>query len=244
MSNNVLLSEYEHLSGARGAIARGDKASLNSFLEDIRAAISQEYQANLDQKIERWMDVTRADYWKQSACVEIYIQAKMLYRDGFYEATIMMARSVCEMICYELLDLLSHPFGSREDIERENFRKLSRFLRDDAKVLSSEIFQLLNDIYDIGNGYVHPKTNRMPKEDSRHCLLKLGEALWALFGATSSDIKPGVTIQSAYAAFPEICTSYNFALEAFLTPEAAIKDGIRWGYRAPGSSSPAKRDEI
>lgn len=231
MSENVILMEYEYLFGALRAIARGDQQSLGSFLTDIRADVSGEYQANLDQKIERWLDVTRAEYWKRSPCVEFYIQAKMLYRDAFYEATIMTARSVCEMVCYDLIDRVPHPFGSRADVERENFRKLARFLHDDRKVLPPKSFELLNEVYDIGNNYVHPKTGQKPKEDSRLCLLKLGEALWNLYGATSADIKTGVTIQSAYAAFPEICTSYHFMLDAFPSPEAAMKDAIRWGYR-------------
>src|SRR3990167_8114812 len=110
MGNAVVLQEYEYLIGASLAMARGDRESLDSFLSDIRNDVFGEYQANLDQKIDRWLDVTRAQYWKRSQSVEFYIQAKMLYRDGFYEATIMMARSICEMVCYELIDRVSHPF--------------------------------------------------------------------------------------------------------------------------------------
>ena len=144
----------------------------------------------------------------------------------------MMARSICEMVCYELIDRVSHPFGSREDIECESFRKLSRFLHDNAKVLPLKSFELLNELYDIGNNYVHPKANQTPKDDSRFCLLKLGEALWGVFGASSADIKTGVTIQSAYAAFPEICTSYHFMMDVFISPEAAEKEARRWGRNA------------
>jgi hypothetical protein len=242
MSDKVLLLDYEYLRGARLANARGDRESYNSFLSDIRADVLGEYQANLDQKIERWMNVTGADYWKQSPCVDFYIQAKMLYRDGFYEATIMMVRSVCEMVCYELIDGVPHTFGSRADIERVNFRKLSRFLHNDAKALPLESFQLLNDLYDIGNSYVHPKADQKPKQDSRVCLLKLVEALWPLFGATPADLKSPYTMQSAYTAFPEICTSYHHMLDFFPSPEAAMKDAIRWGYRAPETADSPERD--
>jgi hypothetical protein len=54
----------------------------------------------------------------------------MLYRDGFYEATIMLCRSTAEMICYERLDGAAHPFGTVQDVERRNFRELLRWLRD------------------------------------------------------------------------------------------------------------------
>lgn len=155
----------------------------------------------------------------------------MLYRDAFYEATIMMARSVCEMVCYELLDKIPHPFGTHEDVEKQSFRKLARFLREEANALPQHSFDLMNEIYNIGNNYVHPKANQNPKNDSRTCLLKLGEALWEIFGATSDDLRPGVTIQTAYTAFPEICSLYAFPIDAFATPEAAAKKACRWGHK-------------
>lgn len=95
----------------------------------------------------------------------------------------MMARSVCETLCYELFETTPHPFSSREDLEKENFRKLSRFLKEDVRVLPDRSFNLMNEIYDIGNNYVHPKANQNPKDDSKTCLLKLGEALWSIYGA-------------------------------------------------------------
>ena len=234
MSNEdeqIILQEYEYLIGARAALARGDSDSYESFLSDICKDVSGEYKANLNKKIKRWIDVTRAHYWWQSQSVEFYIQAKMLYRDAFFEATIMMARSVCEMVCYELLEKVPHPFGSPEDVEKINFRKLIRFLRDDAEVLPKGSFDLMNEIYDIGNNYVHPKANQNPKEDSKTCLLKLGEALWQIFGTTSSDFQTGVTIKTAYTAFPDICSSYGFWMDLFVTSEAAEKESRRWDHK-------------
>ncbi len=211
--NNMILVEYENLMRARDARTRGDRLRFSSLVSDISKDISGEYRANLERKVERWVDVTRAVYWKKSRSVEYYIQAKMLYRDAFFEAVVMMARSICEMICYELLDTVPHPFGSREDIEHKNFRQLANYLRDNAHVLSPRAFELLNDLYDIGNTYVHPKSSQKPEEDSRICLLKLGEALWSVFGAKSEAHRPGVTLQSAYADFTEICSSYHFWLD-------------------------------
>jgi len=228
---NIILQEYEYLLGASGAAARGDGQSYESFFADIREDVSGEYGGNLDDKIRRWVDVTRAQYWRQSQSVEFYTQAKMLYRDGFYEATIMMSRSICEMICYEFLDKVSHPFGSREDVEKQNFRRLASFLHEDAKCLPQRSFALINEIYDTGNNYVHPKAGQNPKNDSRTCLLKLGEALWDIYGASADDIRPGTTIQTAYAAFPEICGRYAFPIDVFATPEAAAKEARRWGRR-------------
>jgi hypothetical protein len=49
----------------------------------------------------------------------------MLYRDGFYEATIMVSRSIAEMICSDRLDGVAHPFGSMQQVERKCFREMS-----------------------------------------------------------------------------------------------------------------------
>lgn len=243
MSEQTILSEYEYLLGARGAAMRGDRASYESFIRDIREDISGEYTHDIDRKIERWLDITHVTYWKQSQAVEFYIQGKMLYRDGFYEAAIMVARSVCERVCYEMLDGVAHPFGGRESVEKESFRKLARFLLEEAAVLPQRSYVLMSEIYDIGNNYVHPKSNQAPKDDSRLALLKLGEGLWYLFGATAEDLKVGVKLQTAYAAFPEICTSYHFSLDAFMTPEAAADEARRWGLDVePGYDVPQGHD--
>ena len=61
---------------------------------------------------------TVAQRFDDTAATRAYIQAKMLYRDGFYEATIMVARSIAEMFCYDRLDRMTNPFGTREQIER------------------------------------------------------------------------------------------------------------------------------
>ena len=52
----------------------------------------------------------------------------MLYRDGFYEASIVVSRSVCEMICYDLLSKLQHPFGDLDEIEVPMYRAFVNFL--------------------------------------------------------------------------------------------------------------------
>jgi hypothetical protein len=52
----------------------------------------------------------------------------MLFRDGFYEASIALSRTVCEMICYNLLSKTPHPFGDLELIEVPIFRVFVNFL--------------------------------------------------------------------------------------------------------------------
>lgn len=223
----ILLHEYENLLRAEHARMSGNNEGYSSLIEEIRKDVSGEYNSNIDEKIERWITVTRAMMWKKSQSVEFYIQAKMLYRDAFFEATIMMTRSVCEMICYELLDTISHPFGTRQDMEKENFRQLAKFLFNKAKILPQNSFKLMNKIYDVGNNYIHPKSNQNPKKDSYESLLRLGEALWEIWGATNDDLKAGVNIETAYNAFPDICGSYHFYMDCFVSPQAALEDHLK-----------------
>jgi hypothetical protein len=221
MDTTKVIIDYENLLRAR-ALGSASDARLPGVLEEIRKDVSGEYAANLEQKIERWIDVTRASMWRDAKAVRFYVQAKMLYRDAFYEAAIMMARSVCEIVCYEILSSVPHPFGSPEEVERVSFRKLARFLRDE-KQLPATSFDLMNKLYDIGNNYVHPKGAQNPKVDARQCLLILGESLWALYGFQEADLRAGVTMETAYSSFPDICSSYHFWMDAFASPEDAIR---------------------
>jgi len=61
-----------------------------------------------------------------------------------------MSRSLCDMVCYEWLKTIPHPFGSQEDVEKEKFRKLVRHLCD-TQAISRKSYDLLNSVYDLGN---------------------------------------------------------------------------------------------
>lgn len=230
---SVIVQEYEELIGALGAYTRGDKPSYDSFVDDIRRDLSKEYNGNIDEKIQRWIEVTRVQYFHKARPVDFYIQAKMLYRDGFFEAAIMMCRSTAEMTCYDLLQTVPHPFGPVEEVERQNFRRLLRFLFEEAHRINDHIFALLNQLYDIGNNYVHPKADQNAKKDAGTCLMLLGETTFELYGVKSPQetFQPGMTIESAYSAFPDICRGLYLGITFFKTPEAAEKDAKRWGYR-------------
>ncbi|RZM24567.1 MAG: hypothetical protein EOO88_22405, partial [Pedobacter sp.] len=65
--------------------------------ERISNALKKEYIENSDDKLNRWIEVTAALWFRDVAPVRFYLQAKMLYRDGFYEAAIILSRSICEM---------------------------------------------------------------------------------------------------------------------------------------------------
>lgn len=76
----------------------------------------------------------------------------MLYRDGFYEASIVLSRSVCEMICYDLLSKVPHPFGDIDAIEVPMFRVFVNFLAIpktiERNVFEKHITTRINDLAD------------------------------------------------------------------------------------------------
>ena len=227
-TNNIILQEYEYLLGAAKAQAQGRSEDAQSFISDVKKDLSGEYNANIDDKIQRWMDVTRVSMFYKSPSVEFFIQAKMLYRDGFFEATIMMCRAVCEMVCYDLLKDVAHPFGTAQEVEQTNFRKLAKHLYGTANCISQSAFDAMNSIYDTGNNYVHPKANQNPKTDSKKCVIKLGKILFEIYGVKANHKLTGKTIQTAYMSFPDICKCYYLVMDVFLTPEAAAKDAKRY----------------
>jgi len=194
------------------------------YLQSIRKDLSCEYLDNLDKKIERWVNITNYTYFESKKPVVYYIEAKMLYRDGFFEAAISMARSICEMICYDILNEITHPFGSHDNIEKQNFRPLIKFIYDQSNLLSKKVVDYINLIYDIENNYVHPKSKQNPKKDSRKCLLILGNVIFELYGIKNIENLIGKWIQIAYANFPDICDCYHLGMEVYETPEEAIKN--------------------
>lgn len=48
--------------------------------------------------------------------------------------------------------------------------------------------------------------------------------LWSLYGFREEDLKAGVTMETAYSAFPEICSSYHFWIDAHASLESALAD--------------------
>lgn len=113
--------------------------------ERLRRNLEQQYIENLDEKLNRWLSITKVPYFQDVIPVRFYIQAKMLYREGFYEAAITVSRGICEMICHNLLNKIAHPFGTQEEIENVNFRTLIRFIAT-PKLIERKVFE--NDLVD------------------------------------------------------------------------------------------------
>lgn len=155
----------------------------------------------------------------------------MLYRDGFYQATIMVSRSIAEMICYDRLDCMTNPFGTRDEVERKNFRTLLKWLFENDSLVTQKVFGNLNGLYDLGNNYVHPKAGQNPEGDSLRALHLIGESIFEIYGVKSFDEMIGKTVRTPYADFPDICGGHNFWLTAFTSPQAALEHPRRHSKR-------------
>lgn len=125
---DTIIAEFEELLKVKEFHRDKNWLAFDATHQAVLKALSLEYNGNLKDKLDRWVTVTNARYFKYSLPVSYYFQAKMLYRDGFYEAAIILTRSICEMICYDYLLKSDHPFGDYEQMELENFRTLVKFL--------------------------------------------------------------------------------------------------------------------
>jgi hypothetical protein len=147
-----LISDYEQLFKLKKFYNDKKREPYECTYEQISRSLKNEYIGNIDSKIERWINISRVLYFKDAASVRFYLQAKMLFRDGFYEAAITMSRSICEMICYEKLIGGSHPFGDYKDIELENFRTLVKYIaipkEIDRNLFDKDILEKLNSTDD------------------------------------------------------------------------------------------------
>ena len=222
-----ILEDFEPLLEARQALLHGDKRRYDKIAAEIEKELAAEYCTQLPKKIHRWVDATVVQYFDDAPPVRFYIQAKMLFRDGFYEATVMLCRSTAEMICYDRLDGATHPFGSAEQVEKTNFRKLLKWLHENDEKVDKTCFDGLNRLYDIGNNYVHPKAGQDPPEDSIEALHCLGPALSIIYGLKGVEEMIGRTVRSPYCDFPDINSGMNFMLTAFATPPAVVEHANR-----------------
>lgn len=153
MEDKVYISEFEDLIKIKTFRKNKElKMAYDCTYEKIAKALKDEYAQNIDDKINRWISITHVQYFEDVKCIRYYFQAKMLYRDGFYESAIMLARSISEMICYDLLSKTPHPFGDIELIEFPMFRVFVDFLAI-PKIIEKNIFenQIINQIADLDN---------------------------------------------------------------------------------------------
>jgi hypothetical protein len=243
--NREVLEDFEPLLELSAARRRNDQRTIDGIVGEISKELNDELQLLAEAKVQRWATATRVQYLYDGTPSRAYVEAKLLYRDGFYTATIMMCRSIAEMICYDRLDGRSHSFGSREEVERKSFRALLRWLRDNDPAISQAVFDRLNSLYDLGNNYVHPKAGYDAKSDSLKALDMIGESVFDVYGVKGSADLVGRKVRSAYLDLPDVCSGANFMLTAFTSVGAAVAHPARHherkAPRAPARKQTAKK---
>lgn len=151
-----IISEYEELLKIQefSKLRKVDAKMQMPFectYERLKNDLKNQYIENIDEKISRWISLTKIPYFHDVLPVRFYIQTKMLYREGFYEASISVSRSICEMICYEELRKISHPFGDLTipDKHSPSFSILKQFLLM-PKTIGKETFEknIISNIVD------------------------------------------------------------------------------------------------
>lgn len=151
-----IVSDYEELFKFKKFAQNRNESSLKKrayecTYERLKNDLKNQYSENLDDKINRWLDISQVQYFQDVLPITFYIQAKMLYRDGFYEAAISVSRSICEMICYEELAKTQHSFGdiTIADKHSPGFTMLKQFLllpkRIEKSIFQKEIISKIND---------------------------------------------------------------------------------------------------
>ena len=226
-AHTEILEDYEPLVELKAAFEAGHSQVFDGVLHELADELANEYRTTIEEKVCRWATATVVLQFYNRAPVRTYIQAKMLYRDGFYEATIMVSRSIAEMICYDRLDGVAHAFGSGQQIERKNFRDLIKWLSANDHRITKTVFDNLNSLYDLGNNYVHPKAGQNAKDDSLKALHLIGESVFEIYGVKSFDEMIGRTVRTPYIDYPDICSGTNFLLTGFTSPEAAKEHSRR-----------------
>jgi hypothetical protein len=237
-----ILEDYEPLLDLNAAFEARNRPGFDGILRELASELADEYRTKINDKVCRWATVTRVPRFYDKPPTRAYIQAKMLYRDGFYEATIMVSRSIAEMICYDRLDGVTHPFGTVQQMERKCFRDLIKWLAANDSRITTKVFGNLNSLYDLGNNYVHPKSGQNAKDDSLKALHLIGESVFEVYGVKSHSEMVGRTLRSPYTDFPDICGGSNFWLTFFTSPEAAVEHELRHKHAESSAAADPARD--
>ena len=107
--------------------------------------------------------------------VRLFHQARELFELGYFESTIMVCRATAEHLATELFYEQVDIEGNQETIakiaETLDFRKIVNDILHDKKnpasVIKSDMCKLFNDLYKLGNDYIHPRTQTIEREPAK-----------------------------------------------------------------------------
>ena len=98
-SMSDILQEFEELLRLKEYYSQGNIDIYKASFKQIREALGKEYVDNIDEKITRWLNVTKVEYFYNKLPVVLYFEAKMLFRDGYFEAVVSMSRIIGNDLC-------------------------------------------------------------------------------------------------------------------------------------------------
>ena len=136
----------------------------------------------------RFKEITELGMSYDTPSVRLYHEARDLFILGYFKSTIMICRATAEYLAYELGIEFIELDGSGQTIEtivdKLDFRKIvNDFLfREINPLIKSGVKtkKLFNDLYDLGNNWVHPKSKRENLDiqvEAKSALLMLRELI-------------------------------------------------------------------
>lgn len=188
-----------------------DVARYDGTDEEVASVLLAKLQSIQTSTGKRMKQVTRIPMSYDTPSRAMYEQAQELFCLGYFVSSIIVCRSTAEYLAFEIFFEEVELDGKTETIElvAENldFRKIvNEFLYNKKKgisIIDKETHQLFNDLYTLGNDWVHPKMHKEKVHIESVALQSvnmLGTLLTALRDVMKDyDVSNGVLVKKATA---------------------------------------------
>ncbi|MFZ3069365.1 MAG: hypothetical protein WA052_03585 [Microgenomates group bacterium] len=185
-----------------------DTQFANSEPDDVVASnLLAKFEPNLSLIGKRIKRIKVGGILYDTPSVNLFDQAKDLFSLGYFASTIMVCRSIAEYLASEIFYEEVEIDGDRLIIEQLaeslDFRKIvNDFLynhKKGYKIIDKNSAKLFNDLYDLGNQWVHPKRGnwgRPVEEIAFESIEQLGTLIISLRDVMKDfDISKGVLVK-------------------------------------------------
>ena len=155
----------------------------------VERFLKQSFNRDFSEKIDRFLKTgvsppIRADL----KYFPIYAELLDAYVNGLFYSTVMLAGTLCERICFDILSLSKIQLDGKDltgeqiaHFNELNFRRINRLLFA-WNLIEKESKKTMDQIYDKRTSYVHPKMKGIdPEKDSLEVLKKVREVLFNEF---------------------------------------------------------------
>jgi len=144
--------------------------------EKVAEVLIGRFIANRQQIGKRIKEMGNLGISYSTKSVKLYHQAKDLYSLGYFESAIVVCRATAEYLAYEIFVERINIDGEREIIERLaeslDFRKIvNNFLcpsKNGNQYINQQSKKLFNNLYDLGNKWIHPKQSEQTGLNVEH----------------------------------------------------------------------------